>query len=146
LLASTFSTLLVLAPIGLPPYAARGARQTLKPINASKMQRRTVNGELLDLAPAQFTKYETEITCTDVDSPATDGVWPGLILTLDCVAELAYLTAGGTPQRPVVAGSSRVEGAFTYYRPQLVVMVTDWSIEENEWGRAVAWSIHAEEV
>lgn len=144
MLAATFSTLLVLAPIGLPPYAARGARQTLKPIAAARALRRTVNGELLDIAPAQFTKYETEITCTDFDSPAVDGVWPGMVLTLDCVAELAYLTTGGTPQRPVVA--SRTDGAFTFYRPQLVVMVTDWSIDENEWGRAVTWSIHAEEV
>ncbi len=141
------STLLVIAPIGLPVFAARGIKQTLNPISQATNIRRTVNGKPVSLAPPQFQKYASTITCDDMDSPALDGVWPGLELTIDCVCELCYLTQGGTPQRTVVDGSSRIEGDYTWYRPRLDMMVAGpASITTNEWGAAVSWSIPLEEI
>jgi hypothetical protein len=43
------ATLLVLSS-GLPLYAARGLTQSLTPIQASAVQRRTINGVLLALS------------------------------------------------------------------------------------------------
>lgn len=139
-------TLLVLTPEGVPPYSARGLTQTLTPIQAAANYRRTVNGNLLDLSLAQFRKYASTISCDDQESPAMDAVPIGAVVEVDCVAELAYLTTGGAPAKPVVTGSSRVSGEHTMYRPKLVMMVTAKSQETNEWGAAVSWSVELEEV
>ena len=139
-------TLLVLTPEGVPPYSARGLTQTLTPIQAASNYRRTVNGSLVDLSLEQFRKYASTISCDDQESPAMDAVPIGAVVEVDCVAELAYLTAGGAPAKPVVTGSSRVSGEHTMYRPKLVMMVTAKSQETNEWGAAVSWSVELEEV
>src|SRR5262249_4440131 len=119
-------TLLVLTGIGIPDYSARGLTQTLEPIEASASLRRTVNGALKDLSLAQFAKYKSTILCQDKERPAIDGVWPGHVVTVDCVAELSYPIAQ-SPSRPLVSGSARTEGAFTFYRPQLQMLVTGFS-------------------
>lgn len=137
-------TLLVLSPEGVPPYSARGLTQTLTPIQAAANYRRTVNGNLMDLSLAQFRKYASTISCEDQESPAMDAVPIGAVVVVDCVAELAYLTAGGAPARTVVA--SRTSGLHTLYRPRLTMMVTAKSQETNEWGAAVSWSLELEEV
>ncbi len=67
---------------------------------------------------AQFRKYKSSISCRDQEPPAIDGVWPGHVVTVECVAELSYPT-GGSPARPVVSGSTRTQGGFVFYRPQL---------------------------
>jgi hypothetical protein len=139
-------TLLVISGFGVPPFSARGLTQTLEPIAAALKQRRTVNGVLVNVAPTQFQKYKSKITCHDMMAPAIDGVFPGLIVTVDCVAELSYLTAGGTPQRTVVDSSSHVEGAYTWYRPRLTMMMGPLTESQDEYGAAVAWSIDLEEV
>jgi hypothetical protein len=91
-------------------------------------------------------KYKSTISCTDMDSPALDGIWAGMPLTVDCVPELGYLTAGGSPQRTVVSGSSRTSGAWTYYRPRLDMMVVNYTTGTDEYGAAVAWTLDLEEV
>jgi hypothetical protein len=139
-------TLLVISIVGVAPFSARGLTQTLEPIAAALKQRRTVNGALVNLAPKQFQKYKSKITCHDMMAPAIDGVFPGLVVTVDCVAELSYLTATGTPQRPVVAGSSYVMGDFTWYRPSLTMMMGPLTESVDEYGAAVAWSVDLEEV
>jgi hypothetical protein len=139
-------TILVISGPGIPTYSARGLTQTLDPIEASAVVGRTVNGALIDLSPPQMRKYTSTISCTDQESPALDGIWPGMQLTVDCVTELGYLTAGGSPQRTVVSGSSRVSGAWTYYRPQLVMLVTNYSVSRDEWGAAVDWTLDLEEI
>lgn len=138
-------TLLVISGHGVSPFSARGLSQTLEPIQGAGNLRRTINGALVDLSEFQFQKYHSTITCTDQNAPALDGVWPGDQLTIDCVAELSYKTAGGTPQRTVVPGSSRVEGAYTIYRPRLVVRVVSYSETQDEYGASVSWSLEVEE-
>lgn len=139
-------TELVLTGMGVTPYSARGLTQTLAHIGSSALQRRTVNGTLVDISTTIFQKYESTITGDDQDSPAINGIWPGQQLTVDCIVELAYPTSGGSADRPVVSGSSRVSGDYTFYRPQLTMLVTQYSVEIDEWGAAVGWSMGLEEV
>jgi hypothetical protein len=138
-------TLLVLEGPGIPLYSARGLTQTLEPIAVGNQIRRTVNGNLINLAPTQFRKYASKITCTDQRTPAIDGLWIGAIVTVDCVSELAYLTEGGSPTRTVVEGSERVEGLHSFYRPQLTMMVVGLNTSTEEYGVQVTWGIDLEE-
>lgn len=137
------TTLLVLSGIGVPPYSARGLSQTLTPIAASQQLRRTVNGALQDLSAPQFRKYSSKISCTDQQPPAFEGVFPGATVIVDCVAELAYPTMTDEPDREVVA--SREESGFTYYRPRLTMLVTDFEISRDEYGAITAWTLSLEE-
>ena len=144
---TTDSTLLVLSGIGIPPYSARGLTQTLAPIAAAASLRRTVNGALVDLSASQFRKYASTITCTDQQAPALDGIWPGAVVVVDCVAELAYaldLVSTAGPEREVVA--SREEGDWVFYRPRLTMRVTGFEVSRDEWGAAVGWKLDLEEV
>jgi hypothetical protein len=138
-------TLLMLTGIGVPPYAARGLIQTLQPIEAAGSQRRTVNGTLVDLSQAQFRKYRSTIRGRDLQAPALDGVWPGRVVTVSCVAELCCPSID-VPERPVVSESQRTEGSFIFYRPQLVMQVVGFTIERDEYGAATSWTLELEEV
>ena len=140
-------TLLVIQGIGVAPYSARGLTQTIEPIEAAAVLARTINGTLVNIAATQMQKYKTTISCKDLEAPAFDGVWPGAVLTIDCVAELGFKTGSGSAGRPVVSGSSRLVGDYTYYRPQLLVMVTKFTHgARDEYGHMTDWSIEAEEV
>ena len=138
---------------GVNPYSARGLHQSLNPIAAVRDQggggggilRRTVNGKLVDVSAPQMRKYRSEISCNDQAPPAIDGLWAGMIVQVSCAAELGYLTLAGA-QRPVVSGSERVEGDFTYYRPQLTMMVCDFQVDKDEWGATTSWQLVLEEV
>ena len=142
-------TLLVLSSGGtdlVTLYSSRGLTQTLTPIDASNDIRRTINGGLVDLSLAQFRKYKSSIKCRDQHAPGLDGIFPGQILTVSCVAELSYLTSGGAPNRTVVAGSSYVVGAYTFYRPQLTMMVAaPPSISIDEYPGQTSWTLELEE-
>lgn len=139
---NAFTNLVISGP-GIQPYSARGLTQTLSPINAASSQRRTINGNLKDLSRAQFRKYASTISCQDQTAPAFAGVWPGMQVTVDCVAELSFPTATGMPERTVV--DSRVDGDFTFYRPRLVMRVTDFNESQDEYGAQVSWSLQLEE-
>lgn len=140
-------TLLRISGIDVPPWSARGLTQTLAPIDAAANNWRTINGALLDVSAPQFRKYKSTITCNDQNPPAFSGLWPGRTLTIDCVSELSYKTgAAGQPERPVVEGSTRVEGLFTIYRPRLEMKCMSFSKDQDEYGAAVGWSIELEEV
>ena len=145
-MTAPYDTLLVLSGMGVTPYSTRQAKQLLAPIEASANIRRTVNGTLINLSPSQFTKYKSTISCEDQESPATDGIFPGTEIVIDCISELAYLT-GGSPERPVVEGSERTVGPWTFYRPRLAMMMTaPLEVTTAEWGATVAWQMELEEV
>lgn len=137
---------LVIAGMGVNPWSARGLTQTLEPIGAAGSMRRTVNGELRNLGLTQFQKYRSTISCTDVSVPPLDGVWPGLEVTVDCVAELSYPTATGSAERTVVSGSSYTDGAFTFYRPQLTMLVVGYKLDYDEFQKLHGWQLDLEEV
>lgn len=139
-------TLLEITGEGIQPYSARGLSQTLDPIAQATQTRRTINGALKDLSFDGFRKYKSTISANDQTAPALAENWPGRIITVQCTAELSYKTAGGAPGRAVVSGSSRVDGAYTFYRPELQMMVTLWTMSRDEYGSQVSWSLQLEEV
>ena len=135
------ATQLVLSVGGIPLYSARGLDQTLQPMNAAHVTRRTINGALVDLSVDKFHKYASKITCSDLEAPALDGIFPGMEVTVDCVAELV---TAGTPNRTVI--DSRTVGAFTVYRPQLAMMVVGLQQTLSEYTRTVQWELDLEEI
>ena len=138
-------TVLVLSVGGVPLYSARDLDQTLEPIKAAEPMRRTINESLVDISVDRFKKYASKITCSDVETPAIDGIFPGQTLTVDCVAELVFPT-GGSPQRAVVPGSARYVGGYTIYRPRLNMMVVKLEQRLSEYEHEVRWSLELEEV
>lgn len=140
-------TNLTLSGDGVQPYATRGAMQTLNPIQQASQLDRTVNGKLVDLSfDTGFQKFASTISCSDQTAPAFERSWPGLEVTVGCVQELSYKTAGGSPSRPVVADSQRVEGDYTFYRPSLTMRVVNYTTQTDEFGSVVSWSMQLEEV
>lgn len=140
-------TVLTITALGLPSYSTRGATQTLQPIEAARSMRRTVNGVLVDLSVSELRKYRSTIQCSDMRPPAFSGIWPGQTVVVDCISELAYEdTTDAAPERTVVTGSSRTEGSFVFYRPQLTMKVMDFRTDTDEYGAAVGWTIDLEEV
>jgi hypothetical protein len=153
-------TLLLITPSSgvtpsLTPYSARGLTQTLELIYGSGgggqqggggvMVKRDVNGTLRDISDNRFRKYITKVSCRDTEAICLDGSWIGAQVVIECAVELSYPT-GGTPQRPVVAGSSRVQGNVTYYRPQLTMLIKAISNAFSEYPAVNAWDFTAEEV
>lgn len=138
-------TVLSLVGMGVPPYSARGLTQSLTPIGEAAHLARTINGELLDLSYEPFQKYRSTITGADQRPPAVDGVWPGKLVIVDCISELTVL--GGPPfgREPVDYTSIRSENGFSTYRPRLVMMVTNWTMEGDEWAAGVTWTLDLEE-
>jgi hypothetical protein len=138
------TTVLELHGIGVPPYSARGLSQTLTPIDAAVHLERNINGGLLDMSMFQFRKYKSTITGSDQQPPGVDGIWPGQVVTVDCIVELAY-PDGGTPVRAVVPGSERFDGGWWLYRPRLDMRVVGFNINRDEYGAQVGWTLDLEE-
>lgn len=139
-------SVLVITGLDAAPAAIRGATQTLDPIDQSVQLRRTINGTLVDLSDSTFRKYRSTISGNDQLPPAFDGIWPGQQVLVECIAELSYKTSGGTPSRDVVSGSSRTDGNFTFYRPELTMRVVSFTQDTDEYGASVSWSLELEEV
>jgi hypothetical protein len=140
-------TVLRMVGVGVPPYSARGVKQSLAVIDQASQMRRTVNGTLIDISFSGFRKYKSTISGTDQRPPNFDGKWPGLTVVVDCIAELSYTPdEGETPQRTVVPGSDTTEGAHVTYRPRLTMKIVALSIDEDEYGASIAWSMDLEEV
>ena len=131
----------------LPFYSARGAiTQTMSVIGAAKVQRRTVNFELVNLALARAQKYTSVISAKDVRPPSRDDVWPGKVVLVGCAYLLMYPTIGGSPSRDVVSGSQFVEGSFTFYRPLITFMIGEPQGSFDEWDGGYTWALPMEEV
>ena len=148
ILPANSDTLLTISSFGNMLYQARGLTQTLSVIGAATQLERTINGNLIDLSVAQFRKYASKITIpNDTAAPPLDGVFPGMQVTVHCVVGLAYVTGtSGCPHRTVVSGSSYVEGAYTFYRPSLTMLVRSVETQFDEWKNIVGWSLELEEV
>lgn len=147
-ISRTDPTVLRLSGIGVMPYSAAGLKQSLAPIDEAKQIERTINGELIDFSYTPMQKYKSTITGSDLRPPAVDGVWPGKIVTVDCIATLSFLTDEGvTFARDPVDYDTGVwfEQGFTVYRPRLEMMVMDFSIDEDEYGAVVGWKLDLEE-
>lgn len=141
------TTFLTISGVGVPPYSARGLTQTLEIIQGFAFLARDWNGNLIDFSNPNFRKYRTVITGKDQQPPAIDGIWPGLLVDIECNLEVSYKTGMvGAPGRAVVPGSSRVEGEFTFYRPKLTCRIVGFDQDVDDWAASVSWSLEAEEV
>lgn len=137
-------TLLTLTGMGVAPYSARGCSQSLEPIAQAARMARTVNGTLVDISVPQFRKYKSSISCADQKAPTLAGIWPGMILTVECIAELGV--GDGTPDRDAVADSTYTDGGITYFRPVLTMAVVNFSQTTDEYGAQTSWTLDLEEV
>jgi hypothetical protein len=145
-LPSGADTLLVISGMGSFQYQARGLTQKLQLIPQATDLERSINGELVDVGNPVFRKYTSTITCTDIDAPPLDGLWPGMRVTVQCAASLCYATGNpGSPGRPEVSGSSYTQGGFTFYRPVLEMLVKSHSENFEEWRGDIGWSLELEE-
>lgn len=146
-LPANSDTTLTIVGLGGFRYQARGLNQTLAPIKQTQQQFRTINGSLKDVSNHAFRKYSSEITCTDINAPPLDGLFPGDEVVVDCAAVLCYKTGNlGSPNRLQVSGSSWTLGEFTFYRPILTMMVMDLSENFEEWKSDFQWKISLEEM
>lgn len=140
-------TILRMVGVGVPPYSARGLKQSIGPIDQASSLRRTVNGALVDISFSGFRKYKSTISGTDQRPPNFDGKWPGLTVIVDCIAELSYTPDDGeTRQRLAVPGTEHAEGAHAVYRPRLTMMIVNFSQDHDEYGADIGWSLDLEEV
>lgn len=146
-LPAAADTLLVISGMGGFQYQARGLTQTLAPIGMAAQTDRTINGALKDISNPAFRKYSSKITCTDVDAPPLDNLWPGMTVTVECAASLVYEVGNpGSPNRPEVSGSSYTQGNYTFYRPVLTMLIMPFSESFEEWKGDVIWELSLEEV
>lgn len=147
-LPSGSDTILSISSFGHMIFQARGLTQSLAPIDEASQSGRTINGTLIDLSAPQFRKYKSTVTVgSEVYAPPLDGIFPGQIVTVDCAVSLAYITGtSGHPNRPEVSGSSWEENGYTFYRPQLTMMVKNPETHFDEWKNVVGWSCDLEEV
>lgn len=149
ILPANSDTVLTISSFGNMIYQARGLTQTLEVIGASSQLERTINGTLVDLSAPQFRKYASKISAPDnTDAPPLDNVWPGKHVTVECACALAYLTSGGNGPhgRTPVSGSEYIEGAYTFYRPILEMLVRSHEEHFDEWKNVIGWSLDLEEV
>lgn len=135
------------ADFGTMLYQARGLTQTLVPIKESAQYERTINARLRDVSNPIFRKFQSKISCTDINVPPLDNIWPGMEVTVGCAIWMSYLTGRpGSPCRNEVSGSSYVLGDYTYYRPEITFLVTPWSLQWQEWKAESVWELGLEEV
>jgi hypothetical protein len=147
ILPSGADTVLTISGLGGFQYQARGLSQSLKVIKQTQQQFRTINGALRDLSNHAFRKYESEIACTDINAPPLDGLFPGMVVTVQCAAILSYKTGNsGSPWRNAVSGSEWSLGEYTFYRPELEMMVIDLDENFEEWKSDFQWKLKLEEV
>lgn len=135
-------TLLIMTPIGVPLYSARGLTQTLTPVAEAKPPpKRTVNGEARFLGASQMRKYDSVISCSDQNAPPFSGLWPGDDVVVDCVCELSYADVTGATAERTVVGTERVVGGFKMYRPRIEFLVVDWEQNFEEYGVTYVWRL-----
>lgn len=167
------ATTLDLGDIKLGLGSDRQLRESLQPIDAGEL-RRTVNGTLTNLSDPAFRKYSISVSCDDLFPPTLSRIWRGAQVTVKPISELVDVIAvagtSRTLERTPVAGSVRcvdvdgspvactVAGAVVtlgaaatktvrvFFRPQLTMLVSSWSQNEDEAGAATSWSIDLEEV
>lgn len=128
-------------------YQGRALNQSLEWISGASQLARTVNAVLTDLSNPAFRKYQSTITCSDVNTFPGDYIYPGLEGVMDCAVGLCYWTAAKPgPSRAIVPHSYYEENGFSFYRPQLYVRVRDLKQTFDEWKCINGWSLEVEEI
>lgn len=127
----TTETDIVITGVGFADYSARGITCSLEPIEASGQLRRTVNGTMVNLSNPAFQKYKMTISATDQKFPQLGGVWFGKEVY---VTSIITLNTGGATSS---TGATAI--GFTG-------MITNWTVELDEWAADAPWSIEIEQI
>jgi len=137
---------LVLSGHGIPRYSARGLTQTLTLIDAAAQLFYSVNGTLLNFSPPQFRKFRSTISCTDVLPAALAALWPGVIVDVDCISPISYLTIIGSPVPDRTVVRSEVVHDYTYDWLRLTMGVMGpWTQSTDEYAAQTSWQLDLSE-
>lgn len=166
-------SILKLSVGGLPPLSARGCTQTLTPLPLGHQQR-TINGELVHWGDTGV-KYQSHIQCQDQTVLATDGLFPGTDITVECIQPLWQRFEGAPSDNSIRLDREPVQGSvvamtaerepldikleddmiklphmaepiFVCYRPKLRMRVCHYELFTNEWGLSSGWKLDLEEI
>lgn len=155
----------------LPPFSARECTQTLTLLPQGVL-RRTINGDLIWVGHKGHQKYQSTISCKDKASPAFDSIWRGALLKVRCLQTLTQpidkeikrvqldreagaffildkkgkIWSGTKEEDRWIAIPSEFPGGFITYHPQLMMMIKSYTLETDEWGLSVGWTLELEEV
>ena len=166
-------TNLILGVAGLPPESARNCQQELSPIPNCEFKK-SINVDLLFLETHERKRYKSVITCKDINSPIIDGIWVGSQISVGCIQNLWQAINPGESKvrliRPAVEGSVcavnnlgdaipfrlvddevefnkiHYEKIFLCFRPWLIMLVINFSLDTDEWGMSGGWKIVLEEI
>jgi len=145
-IAAGDGTDLVISGHGIPRYSARGLTQTLSLIDPSAQLFYSVNGALLNFSPPQFRKFRSTISCTDVLPPALAALWPGVIVDVDCVSPIAYLTSVGSPVPDRTVVRSEIVHDHTYDWLRLTMgVIGPWTQSTDEYAAQTSWQLELSE-
>jgi hypothetical protein len=136
---------LVLSGLGIPDYSAHELTQTVEEAAGQGDFARTINNRLVDLSPPWLKLLKSTISCEDVNPPAFNGSPKGKIVTVDCIFEFAFLASLGSAGYMRDVATERTEGLWIYYKPRLVMMVTNFSLSKAEWPNTTSWTMELEE-
>lgn len=151
----------------LTPLSARECIQTLSPIPQGIL-RRTINGVLVCVSNGGHRKFHSTISCKDKSSPAFESLWKGTVVRVHCLQFLTQAVPRGTTHLQLEREEEEIHlydasgndwavgdersvpedfpGGFVTYRPCLTMMVTSYTLETDEWGLRVGWTLALEEV
>ena len=139
--------------IGILPGSGRGVRQSIEYIPNGTLHY-TVWGHLDSTGRPSLDLFKVVVTGEDVFPPAFGRLKQGSKLWVRTVAELPDPQVAGQPLiREAVPGSivyldadggalpDEGGAAWVNFRPRLKLMVKSWSIERDEYGEVVSWTI-----
>lgn len=155
--------------VGFPPFSARGCVQELTPIPLSNEAfQRTVNGKLIYFGREEDMKYRTKIACQDKGAPSMGHMWRGSVMRVGCIQTLTHKIKEGAVglMRPFIKDSVQVfddehvsmsftfddknrvvsKGGYVTFRPILSMTLVDFSLNYDEWGGKMGWTLTLEEV
>lgn len=151
------------------PYSARECIQTLTPIPQGSL-RRTINGKLVWVGQETHRKFKSTITCKDKVPPAFDGLWRGDKVNVTCLQTLTQTIPQGAqevtlerepaslhlydhsgkiwpaPIEQHFSLPSDFSGGFVTYAPHLSMIVNNYTLELDEWGLTICWTLELVEV
>lgn len=136
-------TTLTLAGIGEAPYAMRGLDMQFEPLQQAGVIVRNINFGVFDIGEPELDLYRVTISCTDQRAPPFGGLRRGQVVTLSSAIEMGQVSLSSS--RPA-AGGTETEDGVTYFRPQLLCVVMDFSWGGNEYSRSMPWSLTLEEI
>lgn len=154
----------------LPPLSARECTQTLTPLPQGIL-RRSINGALIWVGNKGHQKYRSTISCKDKTCPSFDGIWKGSLLRVGCLQTLTQTISKDTLQLQLereaaffyvydkngklwpgekrkdrwITLSPDFPGGFITYHPLLMMIVNNYTLETDEWGISVGWTLELEE-